>query len=140
MTIISSTIPHKIIGVAVIWDNNQEKILIDRRRLEGEMGGLWEFPGGKIEGSETIPECIKREIKEELGIEIEVDGHLITVDHNYKNLHVTLTVHHCHHLSGIPQPLECAEICWVTVDELKKYSFPEGNIQIIDALVKYKAL
>jgi mutator protein MutT len=137
MTIPSSTIPHKIIGVAAIWDSNQEKILIDRRRLEGQMGGLWEFPGGKIEKNETIQECIKREIKEELGIEIEVEGHLITVDHSYDHLQVTLIVHHCRHLSGIPQPLESAEIRWVTVDELKQYPFPEGNTQIINALQKY---
>jgi mutator protein MutT len=62
---------HKQIGVAVI-SNQQQKILIDRRKATGEMGGLWEFPGGKIEAGETIEACIKREIKEELGIEILV--------------------------------------------------------------------
>ncbi|MHC5826590.1 MAG: NUDIX domain-containing protein, partial [Nostoc sp.] len=75
----SSFTPHKIIGVAVIW-NDQKQILIDRRRPEGMMGGLWEFPGGKIEPGETISECIQREISEELGIVIEVGEHLITID------------------------------------------------------------
>ncbi|NJL09399.1 MAG: 8-oxo-dGTP diphosphatase MutT [Calothrix sp. SM1_7_51] len=125
--------PHKIIGVAVIW-NHQKQILIDRRRIEGTMGGLWEFPGGKIEPGETVQDCIKREISEELGIEIEVGEHLITIDHTYAHLRVTLCVHHCRHLSGTPQPLECAQICWVNLDDLDNFNFPEANNQIIQAL------
>ncbi|MBD2495658.1 8-oxo-dGTP diphosphatase MutT [Nostoc sp. FACHB-280] len=128
-----TSIPHKIIGVAVIW-NEQQQILIDRRRQQGAMGGLWEFPGGKIEPGETIEECIRREIAEELGIEITVKDHLITIDHTYTHLRVTLTVHHCHLLSGIPQPLECEEVRWVSLDELENYAFPEANGQIIAAL------
>lgn len=129
----SSFPPHKIIGVAVIW-NDQKQILIDRRRPEGAMGGLWEFPGGKIEPGETIQECIQREISEELGIVIEVGEHLITIDHSYTNLRVTLTVHHCRHLTGIPQPLESDEIRWVTLEELEHFTFPKANTQIIAAL------
>lgn len=128
-----SPLPHKIIGVAVI-SNDQGQILIDRRRPEGAMGGLWEFPGGKIEKGETVEECIKREINEELGILIEVGKHLITIDHTYTHLRVTLTVHHCRHLTGVPQPLECDEIRWVSLDELNQFAFPQANIQIIAAL------
>jgi len=126
-------LPHKIIGVAVI-SNDQGQILIDRRRPEGTMGGLWEFPGGKIEKGETVEECIKREINEELGIVIEVGKHLITIAHTYTHLRVTLTVHHCRHLTGIPQPLECDEIRWVSLDELDQFAFPEANIEIIAVL------
>ncbi|MEH1838725.1 MAG: 8-oxo-dGTP diphosphatase MutT [Nostoc sp.] len=129
----NSLAPHKIIGVAVIW-NDQEQILIDRRRPEGSMGGLWEFPGGKIEPGETISECIQREISEELGIVIEVGEHLITIDHTYTDLRVTLTVHHCRHVIGVPQPLESDEIRWVTLEELEEFTFPKANIQIIAAL------
>jgi 8-oxo-dGTP diphosphatase len=125
--------PHKIIGVGVIW-NQQGQILIDRRRLQGAMGGLWEFPGGKIEPGETIPECIQREIMEELGIEIEVGKHLITIDHTYTHLRVTLTVHHCQYLTGVAQPLECDEIRWVYLAELGQFTFPQANSQIIAAL------
>lgn len=128
-----SPIPHKIIGVAVIW-NDQKQILIDRRRSEGVLGGLWEFPGGKIEPGETIEECIKREIQEELGIAIEVGEHLITIDHAYTHLRVTLTVHHCRHLTGVPQPIESDEIRWVTLDEIDQFPFPKANFQIINAL------
>jgi 8-oxo-dGTP diphosphatase len=133
MTITSSSQPHKIIGVAVIWNDNQQ-ILIDRRLPEGVMGGLWEFPGGKVEAGESIPECIKREIREELGIEIAIGEHLITIDHTYTHLRVTLTVHHCRLIAGTPQPLECDEISWVDLDELENFDFPAANSQIIAAL------
>lgn len=127
------SLPHKFIGVAVIW-NDQGKILIDKRRPGGLMGGLWEFPGGKVEPGETVEDCIKREIKEELGIDIVVGDRLIVVEHIYSQFGVTLTVHHCQHTGGEPQPLECEEIRWVAVDELDQYAFPQANFQIIDAL------
>lgn len=129
----SSPLPTKNIGVAVIW-NDQGQILIDRRPAKGLLGGLWEFPGGKIELGETVPQCIKREIQEELGIEIEVGEHLITINHAYSHFRVVLSVHHCHHLSGVPQPIECDEIRWVTLDEVDQFPFPKANSQIIAAL------
>lgn len=129
----TSSIPYKMIGVGVIW-NDQGQILIDRRRPEGLLGGLWEFPGGKIEPGETIEDCIKREIKEELGIGIEVGEHLITIDHTYIHLRVSLTVHHCRYLTGDPMPIECDEIRWVTLDEIDQFPFPIANAQIIAAL------
>lgn len=125
--------PHKIIGVAVIW-NDHKQILIDRRRPEGAMGGLWEFPGGKVEVGETIEDCIKREIYEELGVSVTVGEHLITIDHTYTHLRVTLTVHHCYLVAGVPQPLECDEVRWVNLDELEQFAFPQANSQIIAAL------
>lgn len=129
----ASSIPHKLIGVGVVW-NDRGQILIDRRRPQGLLGGLWEFPGGKIEPGETIEDCIKREIKEELGIGIEVGEHLITIDHTYTHLRVTLTVHHCRYLTGHPMPIECEEIRWVTLDEIDQFPFPKANAQIIAAL------
>jgi A/G-specific adenine glycosylase len=98
------------------------------------LGGLWEFPGGKVEPGETIEACIAREIQEELGIEIAVGDHLITVDHAYSHFRVSLIVHHCRYLSGEPQPIECDEVRWVTLAELDQFPFPKANVQIIDAL------
>lgn len=126
-------LPHKQIGVAVIW-NDQAQILIDRRRQEGLLGGLWEFPGGKIEAGETVEACIAREIQEELGIEIAVGDRLCTVTHAYSHFKVTLNVYHCTHVSGDPQPIECDEVRWVTLDTLEEYPFPKANIHIINAL------
>lgn len=123
----------KTIGVGVIW-NQQGQILIDRRRPTGVLGGFWEFPGGKIETGETSEECIKREIWEELGIVTEVGNHLITIAHTYAHLNVTLIVHHCQYIDGVPQPIECDEIRWVNLEELDEFNFPEANFQIIAAL------
>ncbi|WP_228040345.1 A/G-specific adenine glycosylase [Nodosilinea sp. LEGE 07088] len=129
-------LPHKQIGVAVIW-NDQGQILIDRRKQEGLLGGLWEFPGGKIEPGETIEACIAREIQEELGIAIAVGDRLCTITHAYSHFKVTLNVHHCTHLSGDPQPIECDEVRWVTLDAIEEFPFPKANIHIINALRAY---
>jgi mutator protein MutT len=133
---VNTALPHKQIGVAVIW-NQTGQILIDRRKVGGTMGGLWEFPGGKIEPGETVEACIVREIQEELAIEIAVGEHLISIDHTYSTFHLTLTVHHCQHISGVPQPIESEEIRWVNVTDLDNYQFPAANIAIIDALKDY---
>lgn len=133
MTETKAPLPHKQIGVAVIYGHG-ERILIDRRKQEGLLGGLWEFPGGKIEPNETFEDCVKREIKEELGIDIEVNDRLITVNHAYSHFKVTLNVFNCTHLSGEPQTIECDEVKWVTLDEIDSYPFPKANGQIIDAI------
>lgn len=128
-----SSLPHKQIGVAVIR-NHQGKILIDRRPAKGEMGGLWEFPGGKIEINETIEECIVREIKEELSLEIAVGKCLTVVKHTYTKFKITLFVYECDYLGGEPKPLASDEIRWVNLEELSQYSFPEANQEIIAIL------
>ncbi len=126
-------LPHKQIGVAVIQGDNGD-ILIDRRRKEGLLGGLWEFPGGKIEPGETVEACIRREIQEELGIDIEVGEKVMSLDHAYTHFKVPLHVHLCRHLSGDPQPIECDEVRWVALGDLDQYPFPKANSQIIAAL------
>ena len=126
-------LPHKRIGVAVIW-NDQQQILIDRRPPSGLLGGLWEFPGGKVEPGESIEDCIRREIQEELGITIRVGEHLITVNHAYSHFKVTLEVYHCYHETGEPQTIACDEIRWVTLPELRQFPFPKANTDIIQAL------
>lgn len=129
----TDSLPRKQIGVAVIRDD-RDLILIDRRLAKGLLGGFWEFPGGKIEGNETVQECIKREILEEIGIEIAVDSHLITIDHTYSHFRVNLQVYNCRYLSGQARAIECEEIRWVTIEELDHYTFPAANQEIIRAL------
>jgi mutator protein MutT len=125
---------YRRIGVGVIWDRDRQRILIDRRLPEGELAGYWEFPGGKIEPDEEVTACIKRELQEELAIKVEVGDHLITIDHEYETLKVSLIVHHCRLILGEPQAIACSEIRWVTVDELASYQLPAANYQIVEAL------
>ena len=129
----TDSLASKKIGVAVIRDD-RDLILIDRRLAKGLLGGFWEFPGGKIEGNETVQECIKREVLEEIGIEIAVDSHLITIDHTYSHFRVNLQVYNCRYLSGQARAIECEEIRWVTIEELDNYTFPAANQEIIRAL------
>ena len=129
----TDSLPRKQIGVAVIRDD-RDLILIDRRLAKGLLGGFWEFPGGKIEGNETVQECIKREVLEEIGIEIAVDSHLITIDHTYSHFRVNLQVYNCRYLSGQARAIECEEIRWVTIEELDNYTFPAANQEIIKNL------
>lgn len=124
---------HKKIGVAIIY-NEAGQILIDRRLKKGLLGGLWEFPGGKIELNEAVEDCIKREILEEIDIEIEVREHLITLDHAYTDFKVTLIAHRCRYLIGEPKPIGCEEIRWVTLHEINSFSFPKANTKIIEVL------
>ena len=128
-----SNLPHKRIGVAVIV-NEGNQVLIDKRLPTGSMANLWEFPGGKIEAGETDIDCIKREIKEELGIYIEVNRHLININHTYSEFSLTLSVYLAQIIAGKPQPLECAEIRWVKGDELSQFEFPDANQAIITLL------
>lgn len=125
---------YRRIGVGVVWDRDRQRILIDRRLPEGELAGYWEFPGGKIEPNEDAAACIKRELLEEIAIEVEVGEHLITIDHEYETLKVSLIVHHCWHISGEPQAIACTEMRWVSIDELDSYQLPAANYQIVQAL------
>ncbi len=133
MSVKSSSIPHKLIGVGVIR-NHLGQILIDRRLPKGEMAGFWEFPGGKIEPTETIEECIRREIAEELAIAVSVGDRITTIEHEYAKFKVTLFVHDCQYIAGKAQAIECQEIRWVNIAELDQYNFPEANYQIIESL------
>ncbi|BAW97740.1 mutator MutT protein [[Synechococcus] sp. NIES-970] len=126
-------LPHKHIGVAVIH-NGQGEILIDRRLNTGEMAGLWEFPGGKIEPGETVEACIAREIKEEINLDVQVGDRLILIEHNYPKFRVSLHVHWCRPTGGEALAIECQEIRWVKPAELGQYQFPEANQAIIDAI------
>jgi len=125
-------LPHYQIGVAVIW--KEGRVLIARRPLDGLLGGLWEFPGGKQEPGETLEACVAREVQEELGVQIEVGNRLMVIDHAYTHFKVTLHVFNCQHRWGQPQALGCEDWRWVSVEELNDYAFPAANHRIIAAL------
>lgn len=128
-------IKHKQIGVAAII-NDQGEVLIDRRLEGGSFGGLWEFPGGKVEPGETVEQCVVREVQEEIALDVAVIDHLITLDHVYPKVRITLQVYLCCHLAGEPKTIACEEVRWVAIADLEKYQFPEANQAIIDALQK----
>tara|TARA_X000000950_G_scaffold273212_1_gene356770 strand:+ start:142 stop:558 length:417 start_codon:yes stop_codon:yes gene_type:complete len=134
MTDAPKPLPFQVIGVGVVF-NAQDELLIDQRLEEGLLGGLWEFPGGKLEEGETIETCIARELQEELGIAVTVGAELITVDHAYSHKKLRFVVHLCTWVSGDPQPLASQQVRWVRPEELKNFPFPAANARIIEALL-----
>jgi len=129
---VKKALPHFDVTAAVIHENG--KLLIAQRPPEGMLGGLWEFPGGKQQPGETLPECLAREIKEELGVEIEVGEPVTTVKHSYTHFKITLYAFHCRLRRGQPQALEVADWRWVTPNQLDSFAFPRTDQQIIAAL------
>jgi A/G-specific adenine glycosylase len=125
--------PHFDVTAGVIWGED-DHFLIAQRPLDGMLSGLWEFPGGKREPGETLPECLRREIREELGIEIRVGGQLATIKHAYTHFKITLYAFECWHIGGEPQAVECADWAWVRLDALDDYAFAATDQQIIAAL------
>lgn len=126
--------PHYDIGAAIIYKRG--RILIQRRPAEGLLGGLWEFPGGKRERGETFEACVRREVREELGIGVKVGKELAVVEHAYSHFSITLHAFVCEHVSGRVRLLHATAFKWVRPGELKDYAFPAANRRIIEALVR----
>ncbi len=125
-------IPHKDVTAGIIWKNG--KFLITLRPARGMLGGLWEFPGGKAEPGETLEQCLKREIREELGIHIRVLRKLVSVNHAYTHFRITLHAFECLAGAGRIRPIACDDYKWITSRELDRYPFPGADRKIIALL------
>ncbi len=121
-------VPHYIVAAAVIRRNG--RLLIARRPASGLLGGLWEFPGGKLQEGEDLPACLRREICEELGVEIEVGAPLGVYRHAYTHFSVTLHAFACKMLKGDPRPLQSSALRWATPAELPSYPMGKLDRQI----------
>jgi len=129
-----AAVPHFDIGAGVIW--RDDRILISQRPLNGLLGGLWEFPGGKMERGETLPQCVKREIKEELGIDVRVGKKLAEVNHAYSHFKITLHAFHCAYVRGRPRALGVRAWKWIRPKDLVRFAFPAANQPVIRELLK----
>ena len=129
-------LPSRTVAVGVIYRDG--RILIDKRRPEGLLGGLWEFPGGKKEPGETLEAALLREVREELAITIRVDRPLAVVDHTYSHFRVRIHAFECTWISGEPRCITCAEFKWVRLHNLGRYAFPAANRRIIEILRSQK--
>ena len=131
---VDHAVPHYTVTAGVVWDRSSSRVLITQRRSDDAHGGLWEFPGGKQEASESLRECLARELMEELGIEVEEQEPFITVEHNYPGFHITLHTFRCRILRGEPRAIACAEWSWVKIDELARYTFSAADKKIVTKL------
>ena len=123
--------PHPAIKVCAAVIYHQNKILITLRPEDKKLGGYWEFPGGKIENQETPEEALKRELQEELAIEVEVGELLETVHHRYDWGDVTLLAYWCRWKSGTIKHLEVSDHRWVAAGKLLDYDILVADQPII---------
>jgi A/G-specific adenine glycosylase len=127
-------LPHYDVTAAVIRARRGGRVLIAQRPMSGMLGGLWEFPGGKRKRGESLEECLRREILEELGISIEVEKQVAQVEHTYTHFRMTLYAFECRHVRGKPRAIEVADWRWVRLTELDEFAFAVTDRKIIQAL------
>ena len=129
---------HKQASVAIaaaIIKNSRDEILITQRHPEKAHGGLWEFPGGKIETGESAAAAMIRELKEELAIEV-IDLHQVDqFTHLYDSHPFEFSLFRILDYRGTPVGAEGQPLCWVPVNQLRNYNFPEANRAIIQGLM-----
>ncbi len=125
-------LPHHDIAAGVIWKSG--RVLIDRRRAEGLLGGLWEFPGGKRQAGESLEDALLREVREEVGIDIDVARPMTTVRHAYSHFRITLHAFHARHRAGRARPIACDAVKWVRPSGLGRYAFPKANHPLLAML------
>ena len=110
-------------------------ILIARRPAGVHMGGLWEFPGGKVEPGETREQAVVRELQEELAIDTVPVRLLLTTEHAYPEKSVRLHFYECELADGYPFRANGLAIQWVRPDELRRFEFPPANLPLLDLLI-----
>jgi A/G-specific adenine glycosylase len=128
-------IPHYHVAAGVVWHAAEPgRFLIAQRPAGGMLSGLWEFPGGKQEPGETLPQALVRELMEELAIEVAVGEKVAEVRHAFTHFRITLHAFHARHLAGEPQRLGVDDWRWVTLAELDAFAFAKADREIIAAL------
>lgn len=125
-------VPTHRIAVGVVKKNG--KMLITRRKLDGLLGGLWEFPGGKLKKEETPRDACSREIKEETGLCVTVEKHLTTVHHAYTHFKIQMDVFYCRHIEGRVRLTGPIDHRWITLSEIENFAFPKANNKFIPLL------
>jgi A/G-specific adenine glycosylase len=117
-------VPHYVVTAAVL--RRDGRVLLAKRPSTGLLGGMWEFPGGKLEQGEDLPSALRRELREELGVEARVGEAFGVYRHAYTHFRITLHAFLCELADGEPRPIEAAELAWVRPAELAKY--PMGKV------------
>ena len=130
--------PHRVTRVhaALAVIERRGRYLICQRLPDSFLGGYWEFPGGKREAGESWEACLRRELREELGVSVRAVRSFGSIQHRYPGGAVRLKVYRCAIARGRPRPLEAAALRWVSPEQLSHYQFPPANRPLIARLTK----
>ena len=133
-------VPHIDVVAGIVWSTEPfapgSRLLIAKRREADMLGGLWEFPGGRVEDGETLEQALARELREELSIDTDVLELLLQVKHAYTHFRMTMHAYHCRHIGGEPRAIECADWAWTTITDLDAYALSTADRKIVAALRK----
>jgi 8-oxo-dGTP diphosphatase len=124
-----------IVAAGVVFDQ-RGRVLLQQRNDTSHQGGLWEFPGGKVEVGESVYQALCREFVEELGIQVNKASPLIRVNHQYPDLLVELDVWLIKDHVGKPQPLEAQPLKWLAPKDLHQLPMPAADLPVIEALLE----
>ena len=113
------------------------RVLVTRRAPDAHQGGLWEFPGGKVEADENLLEALARELREELGVLVETTEALMALEHDYGDKRVALDVHRVTRWTGEPRGLEGQPLAWERPEQLRDWAFPVANRAILERLLAH---
>lgn len=125
----------KVIRVVAAIVESEGRYLVTRRQAGVHLAGLWEFPGGKVDATETHEQALRREMSEELGVEVGVEDLCLSTSHEYPDRTVTLYFYRCR-LAGAPVPQLGQEMRWVTREDLRALEFPAADRDLIALLTK----
>ena len=114
----------------------EKNVFIALRKDNQDQGGLWEFPGGKCEEHETPEEALVRELQEECGIQVVTCEFFKEISHDYGKKQVELSFFKVEAFNGEPVGREGQNVCWVPLNELSAYQFPDANTPIVAELIK----
>ena len=123
---------HVAVGVLTGADG---RVLIARRAQDAHQGGLWEFPGGKVEAGESVQQALAREFAEELGVQVHATHPLLLQPFDYGDKAVLLDVHRITEWDGEPRGMEGQPLAWVAPEALEEYAFPAANRPILKNLI-----
>ncbi len=129
-------VPHYNIAVGVVWHDG--KVLIGRRKETQMLGGLWEFPGGKMKVGETAKTAVVREVRKETGLKVRVLHEYYTVKHAYTHFKITLHAYACERISGTARPHANEALRWVDPEALSGYPFPTANKKVITCIRSWR--
>jgi 8-oxo-dGTP diphosphatase len=132
----SGSEPIRVVAAVI---EREGKYLITQRQASAVLGGMWEFPGGKVEPGESDEAALKRELQERVGVDVEVKDQMARRRHDYDGYSVELALYHAKILSDhAPQALRVAACSWVASSEFEKYPFPAADQATMDQLLGVK--